>query len=477
MKKVKIVTIILAIIAITMVAVLGVYIPVQNRMENKVKKYSYAMDIEGSRTIRLRVSTGTTTTIKDAEGKVVEDTEELTDEQLAEKGYVKEVIPYNSEDVKNVENYRASQKIIEKRLEKLGVDNYIIKLDEENGDILIELTENDATDKIISNLNTTGKYEIVDSETKEVLLDNSYIKSAAVMYGSSNSTSNAGTQVYLDIEFNEEGAKKLEEITSTYVKKEEENSEDETTDETTSETTDETTAEADSTEEEKTITMNIDDEEIMTTSFDEPIKTGGLQLSVGTASTDAKTLQDYITRASSMATVLDVGKMPVKYDLNENEFVFSDIEHNEIQIAKYVALGIVAVALIVLIIKYKSTGILAAFSYVGCLSILILILRYANVVLSLEGLFGIGVVLVLNYILVNQLLKKEKIGTTYKEFFIKIIPIIILVITFCFIKWTPISSFGMVMFWGIALIAAYNGIVTNSLLKIKEGRENRNERN
>ena len=72
---------------------------------------------------------------------------------------------------------------------------------------------------------------------------------------------------------------------------------------------------------------------------------------------------------------------------------------------------------------------------------------------------------------------KEKIGTTYKEFFIKIIPIIILVITFCFIKWTPISSFGMVMFWGIALIAAYNSIVTNSLLKIKEGRENRNERN
>ena len=59
----------------------------------------------------------------------------------------------------------------------------------------------------------------------------------------------------------------------------------------------------------------------------------------------------------------------------------------------------------------------------------------------------------------------------YKEFFVKIIPIVIVAITFCFMGWMPISSFGMVMFWGIVLMAIYNSIVTNSLLKINEGKD------
>ena len=39
MKKIKLLTIILLIVLITMVAFFGVYVPVQNRMEDKVKDY------------------------------------------------------------------------------------------------------------------------------------------------------------------------------------------------------------------------------------------------------------------------------------------------------------------------------------------------------------------------------------------------------------------------------------------------------
>lgn len=465
MNKTKTVTIILAIVAITMIAFFGVFTQVQNRMENQVKEYSYAMDLKGSRKIRLKVNTENKTTIKDAEGKVVEETENLTDEQIEEKGYTKEEVPYNSEEIKTLENYKTSQKMIEKRLEKLGVDNYIIKLNEQTGDILIELTENDKTDAIISNANTTGKFEIVDSETKEVLMDNHDIKLVRVMYGSGNSTTNKGTAVYLDIEFNKEGTKKLEEISNQYVKVE-----DTSTDENTTAEESATTEEKANTAEKK-ITMMVDDEEIMSTSFDEPIRTGKLQLSIGTATTDKDTLQDYIDRASSMATILDVGNIPVKYDLAENQYILSDITENEMQIAEYMVLGIIAVALIVLIIRYKLLGVLGAISYVGLVSLFMIVIRYANVVLSIEGLFGIVMVLILNYILVNKLLAKYNKTEVYKEFFIKIVPIIIMVITFCFIKWTPISSFGMVMFWGIALIAIYNSIITNSLLKINARKE------
>ena len=56
MKKLKITTIILAIILITMVAFGGVYIKTQNRMENKVKDYSFGRELEGGRVIELEVA-------------------------------------------------------------------------------------------------------------------------------------------------------------------------------------------------------------------------------------------------------------------------------------------------------------------------------------------------------------------------------------------------------------------------------------
>ena len=453
MKKIKILTITLAIIAVTMIAFFGVYTQVQNRMENQIKDYDMAMDLTGSRNIRLKVNTESETVIKDAEGNEVEDSDNLTDEEIAEKGYTKEEKANNSEEVKKIENYKASQKVIEKRLQKLGANNYMIKLEEQTGDIVIELPENEETDHIVSNLNTVGKFEIIDSETKEVLMNNQDIKQARVMYGSSSSTS-SGTTVYLDIEFTKEGSKKLEEISNQYIA-------------TGNEVTEDTTSEESNAEEETETST-----EKMSTSFEEPVRTGKLQLSIGSASTDKDTLQGYIDQASSMATVLDTGNMLVKYDLDSNQYILSDITGNEMELAIYVVLGIVVIALIVLMVRYKALGALGVISYIGFVSLYMIIIRYTNVEIAMEGLFGLVVAGILNYILVSKLLEKAKnTKEVYKDFFIKIIPIIIMVITFCFISWTPISSFGMVMFWGIALMALYNMIVTNSLLKIETRKE------
>lgn len=466
MKKVKILTITLLVAVITMVAFVGIYTKVQNRMENQVKDYDLAMDLKGSRNIRLKVSTASKTIIKDAEGKEVQDSESLTDEQITEKGYTKEEVTYNNDETKTLENYQTSQKILEKRLEKLGVTNYIIKLDDTTGDIIIELTENAGTDNVISNLYTVGKFEIVDSQTKEVLMNNKDIKQARVMYGSGNSTgTSSGTNVYLDIEFTKEGRQKLEQISSQYVKVEEEEEENTANNETTEE------GATEEKETEKKITMNIDDNEIMSTSFEEPVRTGKLQLSIGAASTDQKTLQGYIDQASSMATVLDTGAMPVKYDLDENQYILTDITNQEMGIAIVIVAVVIALALIVWLVKYKAKGALGIISYIGFISLLILVVRYANVTIAMEGMVGILMTLILNYILVNQWIKGEEISFVYKNFFIKIIPVIIMVITFCFIKWIPISSFGMTMMWGIALMALYNGILTNNLLKIGTRKE------
>ena len=108
----------------------------------------------------------------------------------------------------------------------------------------------------------------------------------------------------------------------------------------------------------------IDDEEIMSTSFDEPLKTGKLQLSVGSSTTEAKTLQGYISQASNMAVVLDTGKMPVKYEVDENKYILSDITNQELNIIEYTIAGIVLLSLIIWIVRYKLTGLLGSISYI-----------------------------------------------------------------------------------------------------------------
>jgi ABC-type proline/glycine betaine transport system permease subunit len=59
---------------------------------------------------------------------------------------------------------------------------------------------------------------------------------------------------------------------------------------------------------------------------------------------------------------------------------------------------------------------------------------------------------------------------TFAEFILRIIPICIFSIVFCFINWTPINSFGMTMFWGLAVIIIYNMIVMNNLFKKEESK-------
>ena len=476
MKKIKILTLVLAIVLVTMIAFIGIYVPMQNRMENKVKDYSYMMDLKGGRNIILEVDNGNKTTIKDSEGKEVKDSDNLSDEELKEKGYVKEETPYNSEDSLNVDTFNKSKEILTKRLKELKVEEYNIKLDEENGKIVLEIPENDNTDSIVSELTPTGKFEIVDSETKEVLINNDDLKLVNVMYGSDNSNNSAkstGTVVYLNIEFTKDGAKKLEEITNKYVKVETSNTETKENDEKIENP--ETTAE-------KKVSLMIDDDEMLSTSFEEPIRTGRMQLSIGRASKDNDTLKGYISQASNMATVLNNGKMPVKYTVHENQFIQSDITNNELSMIVYVMLAITVIAILYLIIKYRVIGVLGIISYIGLASLFLLLIRYTNVNLSIQGVLGIALTFVLNYVFIYKLVSKiknvkfkelsisNKIKETYKEFFVKILPICIAVIVFCFAGWTTISSFGMVMFWGIVLIAIYNAVVTNLLFRINDNK-------
>lgn len=455
MKTVKILTITLLVILISMINFVGIYQKNKNRMENKVKDYSYSMSLNGARTIKLKVNTES-----------------------------KDDVPNNGEEVLTAENYKKSKEVIEKRLNKMNVEEYTTSVNEATGEITIQIPEqNSQTDTIIGNLNTVGKFEILDSETKEVLLNNDDIKSSEVLYN----TTNSGTSVYLQIEFNKNGKDKLKNVSQTYVSVNnttnnttENNVAENTTSETENEATNTTTeGSSDTATTEKKITMKIDDQEIMSTSFDEPITTGKIQLSVGSATTDRTTLQNYVDQAQSVATTLDTGKLPVKYDLEKNQYILPKLTTQDL-IKVEIAIAIIAVVgIIILIVKHKLNGLLAGIAYVGLSAVYMLVVRYTNVTISIESIAGIIIVLILNYIFTTMFLNKieelnkekaenvmkKATGETYKKFYLRIIPVCIMAITFSFIKWVPISSFGMITFWGIVIIAIYNAIITRYLLK------------
>lgn len=500
-KILKVVTCTLAGILLATVAIFGVYTQKQNRMDNVLNGYSYGMDLKGERTLILTPSTETSSIVKDSEGNEVENSSELTDEEIAQNGYTKEEVADNQESDLTVENYKNSKEIIEKRLKELDVKNYNISLNEKTGEITIILPEDENTDDIASELTTVGKFEIIDTETNEVLMNNDDIKESKVLSGASSTGS--GTMVYIDILFDKEGKQKFKDITTNYKTVEntttenttEENTttdntastdntttENTTTDNTTTEDTTSEDSESSETETQKEIALKIDDEELMTTSFEDVIETGEMTLSIGSATTEQETYSEYVKNATQVATVLNNGKMPVKYNVTKNEYILSDVTRDTLHKIEFGIIIVTAIALTILVIKYRLDGFIAAIGYVGLASIYSIVIRYTNVTITLEGILGIAITLILNYAFSLILLKKVKESKqnqeeeaikkatkkTYKEYFLKIMPISIMAVVFTLFPWEPINSIGMVTFWGIALIAIYNILITKNLLKINK---------
>lgn len=414
MKKIKNLTIVLAIVLVCLVSFVGVYVQKQNRMENIIRDYDLGMNLSGYREVRLTLI----------------DAQEVTKEKVKE-----------------------TKKLLEKRLEDLGAKDYIIRVNEGTGEIVLELAEENSTDNIVSNIYQVGDFSIVDSENAEnVLLNRNDFKLASIKYGSTEQ----GTTVYLDLEFTEEGAKKIEDLSSNTYK-------------TLDETEDKTSEKEEETEEVKQpqITMKIDENEMITTSFDEPVTTGGLQLSLSSASTDTETIQTAIDSGVTISTILNNGPLPMEYKVSANQYIYSEITEEMLFIFS-IAIALVVVIVIgiaVLVVKHKMSALLAGISYIGFVAIYLLIIRYTNVLITLEGITGILLILLINYLLIQKMLQKADSVEAYKEMFMQLIPVMIVIIVFSFINWTNIASFGMTMFWGLLLTVPYNLAVKNTLIK------------
>ena len=170
------------------------------------------------------------------------------------------------------------------------------------------------------------------------------------------------------------------------------------------------------------------------------------------------------------------GKLPAKYEISTNRYEYSNITEKQVTNFMIVVGIALIITLIIYSIIYKKSGVLVAISYVGFAAILSLVIRYTNVMISADGISAIIIVLLINLKFNQEILSKTKkmnlvdeaLKSTYKNVFSKLIPVMIFTIVFCLAKWESLSSFGMIMFWGLVVIALHNLIFTRTLLKLKQ---------
>lgn len=446
----KTILITLIIIGISIISFGGIYVNDKNTVKNLVPNYILGRELKGYR--ELKVSP-----IEQNSDNVEEEKNEEEKEKLEKE---------------KRENYKKSKEIMQDRLSKMGIVDYVIRQNENNGSITVELPENDITDQVVFELISQGKFEIIDSDTNEVLMTNDDLKEVLAGYGTDNS---GYTSIYASFEFNKEGTEKFKNITNTYVKTVAENKENNET-EANEQTENDTNTETDEQENKETvkeISIKLDGQELLKTHFEKEITNGILQLSFGSNSTlTVDEMQERLTSAKNMQILLNSGKMPVEYQNTQNRYVSSDITQNTINVVIYVVIAIAALGIIYLIIRYKNLGLKLAISIIGYIAVVLIALRIFNVEIAVSGIFAIVLSIVLYFAVIMAILKENKqenniekaLSKTMIKYSIILVPSLIVAVVFTL---TGIS-FGTVLFWGLFTNVLYNLSINKLLLVNKK---------
>ena len=446
-KHTKTITIIIILVlALLMFAsFFGVYKKNENGEKvNLLPNLKLGMEFGKTRTITANVSEQTTKTIYDAEGNII--TPEDGVEYTEEAGYKTVETPVNGASIKTLENYRKTKDIIEKRLEGNNIADFNIELDEKTGQIKLQIPENESADEIEYLIKNTGSLILLDNETFEVVFDNSYFDKAEVM----RSQGDIETGIFLQLSFNEEGTKRINELADIYKT-------------TTEEQTDET-GETKQVEKSKSVWVILNDSFLGATVLPNIVYDGKIILTFA-ASSDTKELNEAVKSASQQAVLLNSGTTPLQYEYSD-EVVETNITTQSI-LLYLSAIGMVfLLAYAYLIIKFKAKGFISIYFQVGYLAVLLLLLRLTSVTITMEGMAAIIISLILDYIFTYITLTNlnTEVEGMYKksnlQFLFNSLPIYIIALVFTYGKLTYINSFGMTLFWGIIMVYLYNYVFT-----------------
>jgi len=479
LKTIRTIAILLIVILISIIAFGGLYLKTNGIWVNALPEFNYGMELSGIRELRFVLDTteeekqvyvdeegNILGEVKEEANTISLDTEENTGEDTTTENtenqntttdettevatpkevdtqpqYAKEtrVVKANNDEDINIENFEKTKKIIQDRLESISGYEYNIRLNTVTGELVVELPDDDNIELEESLITTIGKFEIIDSQTGIILMDNSDLKSAEVLTSSTGS----GYQAYLSLRFNDSGTEKIKNISTEYV----------------------ATTDAAGTETTKNITASLDGQDIITTYFGEEITNGQMQIPMGELITDYNQYLDYQNRITRIADIISSETMPLAYQLSSDNYIKSSITDNMKLIAEIVFAVIIVIVTIYMTIRFKfKKGFKKAIFDIGYIAILLLILRYTNVNITLNSLIAFIAVVAINYVFSIKLLSagndsKAVFANTMKELYLVIIPVCIIAIIFTFMSSLVISSIGMLLFWGLFIQALYNALL------------------
>ena len=435
----KLIVLIIVVVLISLISFVGIYKLQNGQMVNIMPSYNVGKELKGTRLITFVVDEST----KEVKNETAEVEGEGTEENAETT-----TVPVNSKEVLTESNYELVKDILSRRLINYGFIDYDLRLDKATGTIALEVGESTELDDMLAFLVSQGDFRIIDSETEEVLLDRNNIKEVATTYYQNK---DEDINVCLNIIFDEEGKSKLEEISKTYI-----------------ETTDE---EGNSTK--KTVSIKIDDDTITTTYFGDTFSTGELPLTIGKATKDTSKIQEYLIQAEQTEILINNGLYPIVYTIDVNEHISPIITEGIInKVIIGVAIGLVLLA-IYLTVRYKLTGFIAAISMIGYLALYLIMIRFTDTIISLEAMAAIAISAILEFIFVKSIAKKIKenpenanklINKQLLKHISIQIPLYIMAIVFVFVEWETIKSFGIALFWGLLVFAAYNYFIARPIL-------------
>ena len=417
--KLKSLAIILGVILLTLISFFGLYVKNGWQMKNLIPDYSFGMLFNGYKTVTYKVDTS-------EEDVPVEDPEEdptVHEEEGHEHPTQK--IPVNLPEVITAENFEKSKKAINKRLNLQNASEYTIRQNNSDGTILVDLINNDETDSIIQNIYAKGIFEMKDQTDETVYLTNSDVKNARVGY---INVETGVTYLVINITFNKDGAKKLEEISS--------------------ESTEEMV---------KIVDLYLNGSRFSERQLDAKITNG--ELSIPIASSEAVDLKLIEPEVKYMADLIKSEPLQISYVISDYIYTQPMIDSTVLMPIAIMVVMIFAVIAVYLVRKYKLIGIFNILNTITYISILLIVIRITNSSVTEFGIFAIVLSVALEMLLSIKLLNsitntndiKAIINDKIIEFTKITCPLIIISIVFAFMTWLPVNSFGSIMFWGFVI--------------------------
>lgn len=458
----KLTTIIFCLVAIILIIVgfIGVYFQVQGKSIDLVPEYTLGTDLYGI--MEYRFLPDDSEEEKDVyvdesgniKGEVVEstDTEEETEKNLDIPYSIEtKIVKANEEKDLTKNNFETVKEILSKRFKKFDVIDYSIRMDNITGNTVIELSRKDERDwstLLVGDSQVQlskplymfdGKLTMTDSQTGVILLDNSNINN---VYSEAIQTSETGYVVYLQIELNEEGTKILKDVSNKYKEY----------------TTTDGTTQIDY------VTISLDDLNLVTTYFPDEYDRQILSVPISNELTDNTDIKNYAETANLLAEIINIGELPVSYEISSQLFIRSSVEENVLSIVFIILYVILFIIAVVLTIKFRVSGFIAGILNAGLIALITIILRFLEVTISISSLMSLFVAMGLNVVFLWIYLsnKKDDEGflNAFKKYYLIIMPVIIISFVFTFFPNEAISGIGNVLFWALLVQVIYNFVFT-----------------